>query len=171
MLNWSTPKIQHRKWGPRWIYNTLTFKKVLESCIGTSIEVLINVYWLPLLLMTSLRFFMTSKDFVWLPVSSQTKSTLLSSIFIHFQLINVFFYPFKNTNEAYTATLMSDLTSYMNTDIWGTLDTEIVRFVDNLQIWKKYLMIITFYIHRLVWTLQWTVPQQVLMTHLIWLVL
>ena len=49
----------------------------------------------------------------------------------HFQC---FFYPFKNTNEAYTATLMSDLTSYMNTDIWGTLDTEIVRFVDNLQI-------------------------------------
>ena len=45
-----------------------------------------------------------------------------------------FFYPFKNTNEAYTATLMSDLTSYMNTDIWGTLDTDIVRFVDNLQI-------------------------------------
>jgi len=30
-----------------------------------------------------------------------------------------------NTNEAYAATLMSDLTSYMNTDIWGTLDTEI----------------------------------------------
>ena len=51
------------------------------------------------------------------------------------QLIGTcFFYPFKNTNEAYTATLMSDLTNYMSTDIWGTLDTEIVRFVDNLQI-------------------------------------
>ena len=49
----------------------------------------------------------------------------------------MFFYSFKNTNEAYTATLMSDLTSYMDTDIWGTLDTDIVRFVDNLQIWKK----------------------------------
>ena len=68
-------------------------------------------------------------------MSSQTKSTLLSSIFIYLQLIGTcFFYPFKNTNEAYTATLMSDLTNYMSTDIWGTLDTEIVRFVDNLQI-------------------------------------
>ena len=53
----------------------------------------------------------------------------------YYQLIGTcFFYPFKNTNEAYTATLMSDLTSYMNSDVWGTLDTEIVRFGDNLQI-------------------------------------